>query len=281
MRQRIDDVRSRRALSARFFLYGVDQLLDSDQHQRTAVSLRQAVLRNGILKFFLFWRRVVMEQYLQDELRKLIQKAAHLVDRDSFGQEPNYTAGFFGKLHGELITSPSGKYVELKFSVSNDRGPGSAESKTGIDIGLVFQWVDEAGLVYEKALLIQAKNYVEELSTSEKLDLFEQCKKMSNITSSFVVMDCPFDKKVPQVYETRPINILIKPPFSLDDYLIDRVFPCTKGDDDPKVVDLAKRADRNLTIKTNTPKPTNRNKPTTNPDKNKNKNKNKNIKPKM
>lgn len=55
LRQRMDDVRSRRALSARFFLYGVDQLLDSDQHQRTAVSLRQAVLRNGILKFSLFF----------------------------------------------------------------------------------------------------------------------------------------------------------------------------------------------------------------------------------
>ena len=198
-----------------------------------------------------------MEQYLKDELRNFIKRAADLVDRDSFGQEPNYTAGFFAKLHGEKFTSPSGKYVELRASISNDRGPGSAESKTGIDIGLVFQWVDEFGLVYEKALLLQAKNHVETLNKSETTDLFTQCGKMSKITSSFVVMDCPFDRTIPKVYETRPVNILVKPPFSLDDYLINWVFPCTKGDNDPNVVSLAKRADRNLTITTNSPKPTN------------------------
>lgn len=198
-----------------------------------------------------------MEQYLQDELRKLIKKASHLVGRDSFGQEPNYTAAFFGKLHGEHISSPNGKYVKLNFSVSNDRGRGSAESKTGIDIGLVFQWEDEAGLVYEKALLIQAKNYVEQLSASERSVLFEQCEKMSKYTDSFVVMDCPFDQTVPNLYETKKPNILIKPPLSLDEYLISRVFPCTVGDDDSKVIDMARRADRRLTIVTNTPKPTN------------------------
>lgn len=197
-----------------------------------------------------------MDESLKNDLRGLFKKAADLIDRDSFGQEPNYTAAFFGKLKGETFSLPSGEYVQLDASISNDRGPGSAEFKTGIDIGLILKWVND-GVVYEKALLMQAKNHVDTLNASEILALFVQCAKMSKITSSYVVMDCPFDRTVPKVYETRPVNTLIKPPFSLDDYLIDWILPCSRGDYNPKVVDLAKRANRALTITTNSPKPTN------------------------
>jgi hypothetical protein len=199
-----------------------------------------------------------MDQFLKDELRKLIRRAAELVDRESFGQEPNYTAAFFGKLQGEKISNGKGQYIELKTSISNDRGPKSAESLTGIDIGFVFQWFDAKGLVYEKAILMQAKNHVAKLGKADIENLFEQCAKMSDVSKSFVVMDCPFDQRPPNIYDTDlPNAVLISPPVSLDDYLIDYVFPCTRGDDDPKVLKIARRADRTITVKTNGPKPKN------------------------
>ncbi|MCS4246144.1 hypothetical protein [Pseudomonas sp. BIGb0164] len=195
---------------------------------------------------------------MKDGLRNLIGNAARKVNRTGFSQEPNYTAAFFGKLHDEAVINPlTGKFVNLHTSISNDRGPGSAESVTGVDIGLVFQWVDENGLAYEKAILMQAKNDVATLNSTEKSKLFEQCDKMANISSSFVVMDCPFDGSIPQVFRTKKPDALVEPSICLADYLIDFVFPCTQGDDDRKVVEIAKRADRSVTLTTNTPKPKN------------------------
>ncbi|WP_143499919.1 hypothetical protein [Pseudomonas sp. Irchel s3a10] len=197
-----------------------------------------------------------MDEVLKFELRKLLESASSKIDRDSFSQEPHYTSALFGKLHGEKVLNKEGRYIKLSCSPSNDRGRGSAESKTGIDVGMVFEWEGVDGKIFEKAIMLQAKNNVETLNSQERKDLEAQCEKMAVITKSYLVMDCPYDCSVPNVYcpDTAP-PFWKRPPFSLTDYLIDQVFPCTRGDSDAKVVSMARRSDRCLVVTTNLPKP--------------------------
>src|SRR5690606_33861337 len=110
---------------------------------------------------------------------------------DSFSQEPHFTSAFFGKLHNEELTNDNGQYIRLNFSASNDRGPRSAESITGVDVGMIFQWTYSDGRSFEKAVLLQAKNCLMHLNSNEQGSLRSQCRKMRKITSSYVVMDCP------------------------------------------------------------------------------------------
>jgi hypothetical protein len=198
-----------------------------------------------------------MEQELKDELRKLLLSAATKIDRVSYNQEPHYTAAFFGKLHKERIESKTGSFIELSFSSSDDRGRGSAESKTGIDLGMVFKWTDSSsGLAVEKAVLAQAKNNLFKLDARDSKDLSEQCQKMSQITSSYIVLDCPYDLSIPTICQSGSAPKYWKqPPIKFDEYLIDTVLQCLDGDFSEKVVKTAKRADRVLFVETNSPIP--------------------------
>ncbi|WP_278356267.1 MULTISPECIES: hypothetical protein [Idiomarina] len=199
-----------------------------------------------------------MDKELKDLLKSLLLSTANKIDRVSFENEPNYVAGFFGKLHNETLTSSSGQFLKLTSSLSNDRGPGTAESITGIDFGMIFKWVDPDGeIVFEKAILAQAKNHLFNLSNNEKFNLQSQCQKMSKLTSSYIAMDCPYNGSLPIICRSMGY-----PPFwdennrlNLSDYICDIVLECLEGDISDKVVNAARRSDRGLVIRTNSPKP--------------------------
>ncbi|HDZ9134289.1 TPA: hypothetical protein ACGFXY_003453 [Vibrio cholerae] len=207
-----------------------------------------------------------MEEELKELFKELLIATSEKMDRTSYENEPNYIAGFFGKLHNETLTSSTGQFLKIVTSTSNDRGPGTAEKKTGIDFGMVFKWVDsEKEIVFEKAVIAQAKNHLFNLSKKDKQDLQSQCEKMSKITDSYVAMDCPYDESVPLICRSSK-----QPPFwdekskiSLAEYLCNIVLECLEGDTSKEVVDIAKRSDRGLVLKTNAPRPKikNENKP--------------------
>jgi len=204
----------------------------------------------------------MLDMELDRKLRELIQVAASKVDRESFSQEPHFTSAFFGKLHEEEVRNSAGQYIRFKFSASNDRGPGSAENLTGIDVGMVFEWTDQGGTVFQKAVLLQAKNHLLNLNSTNEKDLTDQCAKMKKFTTSYVVMDCPYDRSIPTVClsrETPPYWVL--PPLPLDEFLIDHVLACKQGDVARDVVHMAKRADRTVFVETNTPAPASKPRP--------------------
>ncbi len=200
-----------------------------------------------------------MEDELKILLKELIRETTGRLDRTAYEQEPNYTAALFGSLHGRTLLSPTGQYIKIHAAPSNDRGPAASERITGIDIGLVVVWEDNYGNKAEKAVLIQAKNRLERIIGSgvEATRLASQCHRMLGVSSSAVVMDCPYDLSVPNVYEAvgAPPG-WTPPPMPLDTYLVDRVLECKDGDFEEEVVRIAKRADRSVTVTTNAPRPT-------------------------
>lgn len=198
----------------------------------------------------------MLDEELRRKLRELLKSAALKIDRESFYQEPQFTSAFFGKLHDEEVSNSMGQYVRLKFSASNDRGPGTAESLTGIDVGMVFEWTDSNGIDFQKAVLLQAKNNLMKLNATEQDSLQQQCAKMKKITTSYVVMDCPYDRSIPTVFNSQTEPPLWEPPpVPLDEFLIDHVLACERGDANAEVVQIARRADRRLIVQTNTPTP--------------------------
>ena len=202
-----------------------------------------------------------MDEKLLDQLRQLLERLAKKINRGQFHNEPNYTAAFFGSLSGERIEA-AGQYIEFKFSISDDRGPSSAEKHTGIDIGMVFEWETEdegkdESIPFQKAVLVQAKNHVQKLANDK--DLQEQCRKMRQITTHYIVLDCPYDCSIPNIYfssETKPYWDFKQPPISLYNYLVNYVFQCRQGDTDENVIKGALDAKRTMWINTNAPKHT-------------------------
>ena len=160
-------------------------------------------------------------------------------------------------MNGQRFTTASGEFLKFTCSSSNDRGPNSAESKTGIDIGIVIEWQDSQGQkIFEKAVLLQAKNNLNKLTPSERRDLQSQCAMMKKLTKSYGVMDCPYDGSIPQIGRSDTAPPFWKfPLIYLDDYLINTVFKCKDGDTNDDVILRAKRADRSIHISTNSPKP--------------------------
>lgn len=211
-------------------------------------------------------KQVKMEEELKTRFKELLTSTSKKMDRTSYNNEPNYIAGFFGKLHNETLTSSTGQFLKIVTSTSNDRGPGTAEKRTGIDFGMVFKWVDsEKEIVFEKAVIAQAKNRLFTLSNKDKQDLQSQCEKMSKITNSYIAMDCPYDQSIPSICRSSK-----QPPFwdenseiDLAEYLCDIVLECLEGDTSKEVIDIAKRSDRGLVLETNAPRPKikNENKP--------------------
>lgn len=199
-----------------------------------------------------------MDSPLKTGVKALFARAAKLINRDSFGQEPNYTGALFGKLHGESVEH-DGTIITFEASITDDRGPGSPEFITGIDIGLVVTWVDENGeLEKVKAVLIQAKNHLYELPKKEAEGLDKQCEKMAALSNSYAVLDCPYDGSIPTICQrntTPPPHWDVDTKQDLVDYLIDVVMECHDGDTDPVVIDVAKKADRCIKVKSNGPVP--------------------------
>lgn len=199
----------------------------------------------------------LIDPQIIDGFRAKLLDAAIRTSRDQFYQEPHYTSAFFGNLNRVMLTGDYGQYLSIICSASNDRGPNSAESKTGIDIGIVVKWVNpKSGEVFEKAVLLQAKNNLEGLYPSEILQLGEQCKMMKDHTLSYGVMDCPYDGSIPKIGRSSTNSPFWKTPLiALDEYLIDTVFKCEDGDASENVINIAKNAHRTMKIATNSPRP--------------------------
>lgn len=199
-----------------------------------------------------------MDSALKVGVKALFARAAKLIDRESFEQEPNYTGALFGKLHGESVEH-GGIIINFKASITNDRGPSSAESITGIDIGLIVSWEDENGEVNKvKAVLMQAKNHLYNISKTDRDNLNAQCEKMAKISNSYAVLDCPYDGSIPTICQrkkTPPPHWDIDTKQDLADYLIDVVMECNDGDTNPEVIEIAKKADRCIKVKSNGPVP--------------------------
>jgi len=203
-----------------------------------------------------------MEDCIKNDLKDLIREATKTLDRSTFVQEPTYTAALFGRLHKREIWSPSGQFLKIEGVPSTDRGYGSAEKSSGIDIGLVLTWEDEIGNCDRKAVLIQAKNDVLSIrgTTNAAENLASQSRKMLAISQNSVVMECPVDSSEPQIFEAIGVPPgWSPPPMSLSDFLVDQVLSCKFGDFEGNVVAIALSANRTLHISTNAPIP--RNKP--------------------
>ncbi|WP_157178798.1 hypothetical protein [Herbaspirillum rubrisubalbicans] len=199
---------------------------------------------------------MTINKNLAKRLREVFAEAASEVERKSFSQEPQYTAAFFGKLAKKKIIDPvTNQSVQFETSVSDDRGRNTAEKNTGIDIGFVLRWDDGAGSVFEKAILMQAKNRLGKLSGSAKTDLIQKCQLMAKITRSYVVLDCPFDGSIPQICQSDSSTYWRQPPISLADYLVDIVAECKDGDTTAQVLEIAQRADRIVKATIFGPKP--------------------------
>lgn len=198
-----------------------------------------------------------MNPGIKSNLEYLINKISSKILRDNFSQEPAYTSAYYGNLHeSKILDQSTGLEIDIQCSISDDRGPNSAEKRTGIDIGLIVKINDtNTGTITNKAIFLQAKN--NPLSGKSKHELLEQCSKMRNYTEHYAVVSCPSDTSNPIVY--LPSS---NPPFwdrnssmSLVDYIADEIMPCNAGDQNSQIIEVANRSDRLINLTINGPIP--------------------------
>ncbi|WP_447077454.1 hypothetical protein [Shewanella algae] len=165
-----------------------------------------------------------------------IKKCAEELNRESFRSETAYVNAFLGKLCTNIKLQSINKELVINFRtpIYDDRGANSAESKYGADFGIVYK-----GGGVEKAILSQAKNTpVENLSSTQKKALQEQCRKMDRHTESWMVFEAPI---VNGAIPTVKFNIYNRSySMSFDRYVIEYIIGCEHGDRRAEFVNAVK-----------------------------------------
>lgn len=172
-----------------------------------------------------------MHRAINSIIRSHVAAAISRVDPSRYQQEPAYVNAVLARLDGLVYRGAHGE-VEIKSTVVDDRGPGSAESKYGADFAITAT-IAGGGARVAKAIIGQAKKgRIEDLSRSQSERLQRQVGKMSQHTDQHVVLE------VPEVSGSSPrIRIpyqggvgRYKYPIALEDYLTSHLLACLHGD---------------------------------------------------
>lgn len=194
---------------------------------------------------------------LKSKLSNILISIHNQFNGGSHVSEDAYFISFFACLSREKIKVGE-KFIEFKTSKINDRGKNSAESIGGCDLGIVFDWVNDDRVIFNKGVIGQAKNNTE-LSADKRKTLKIQCDKMRKFTKYSIVLfreknqppgiimatDIKDDMDINKHYADNKI--------SLCDFIIDKVLACYFGDTDKDKIDKMKRSDLGieLIVKTN------------------------------
>jgi hypothetical protein len=174
---------------------------------------------------------------IKEAVRRHVRNAL-AIPIESFRQEPNYTAALAGRLLGVVYDEEKG-YVKFHSTVVDDRGRGSAESRSGTDLVIIASISDERQRV-EKAIIFQSKKgSVEDLHEDEFDRLHEQIRKMRKLTRSPKVLEIPdgLSKDHPTVVSANKVYFGQKyRPVKLEDYFVQRVLTTFDGDTRPDFI---------------------------------------------
>lgn len=166
-----------------------------------------------------------------------INKRCQEIERSSFQQEPMYVAALMGKLTGMDIKIGA---TRLKTTMVNDRGPGSAESKTGADFAIILENYETNVF---KAILGQAKGgAIKKLQPAQRKNFDDQCEKMKQYTNYYIALEAPSGNQTPQVHEFNNNPPPLAQIMTLDKYLVDRFLACHHGDNRPDFTSAVKNS---------------------------------------
>ena len=158
------------------------------------------------------------------------------IDCSRFSQEPQYVAALFGRLDAMVYESARFS-LELRSTIVDDRGRGSAESNWGADFALVAS-ITQGSDSMEKAVLGQAKRgSLTRLSPSGSEKFRIQAVKMSRATSDLIGLEVPTTNEVqptvriidvPKLHGNIPI-------YSFDSFLLRHEHTITASNAGPPV----------------------------------------------
>lgn len=170
-----------------------------------------------------------MNNEIEGAINTHVMNAISRVDATRFRQEPAYVNAILSRMDGIPYSGPLG-HVEIKATIVDDRGPGSAESVYGADFAITAMITSDGSRV-EKAILGQAKKgRIEELSTTERSRLNDQTERMSGYTDQYVVLEIPQRAGFPRIRIPRNMTAGYGQPILLQDYIVRRLLGCIHGD---------------------------------------------------
>ena len=178
-------------------------------------------------------------EHIRRALKNHIEKAVSEIDMNRCSQEAAYTTVLATKLEGVAYEQDDG-YVKIESTIVSDRGPHSAEKRSGADLAITAEISDKDKSV-KKAILVQSKlGSISELSPNRRSELKDQVKKMKRYTKSAKVMEIPIENKQrrPKVVSARKFSKdEAYKSYELSDYFTGRILTTFDGDTRPKFVD--------------------------------------------
>ncbi len=180
-----------------------------------------------------------------------IQNAYLMLPPKNFAQEPAYVAALMGRLAGVAWEDDDGAFIKFETTVIDDRGPNSAESRFGADFAITLKMTEQNDVV-SKAVFGQGKRgEIEQLGTNEKKRLNEQCRKMSENTKEYLVLETPISIGASPMVRLRNGDEITPsgPQISLQKYLVEMFISCKHGDKRPDFVSAVQESSlRQLSI---------------------------------
>jgi hypothetical protein len=179
-----------------------------------------------------------MNKTIKNIIKTHVVQAVSRVDPTRYRQEAAYVNAVLGRLDGLVYKGACGE-IEIKSTVVDDRGPGSAESKYGADFAVTVVLSSGKSTV-EKAIIGQAKRgRIEELPANESERLLSQVDKMRKHTDQSVVLEVPeLLGNSPRIRLPYVRNVgKFKPPVLLEDYITSQLIACLHGDRRKNFVD--------------------------------------------
>jgi len=175
---------------------------------------------------------------IRNALKNHIRNAIDSVEPSRFRQEPDYVAALAVKMQGVIYDGNDG-FVEIRSTIADSYGKGSAERWTGIDLAITA-YVSDKEKTVSKAIVFQAKiGGISHLKSDEKLRLHKQIMKMKRLTRSPKVMEIVRhgNKREPYILSGNKIAHGKKPMrYSLENYFVQRILTTLDGDTRPDFV---------------------------------------------
>lgn len=169
---------------------------------------------------------------MRSAVKRYVSEAISAIEPSRYQQEPSYIAGLAGRLHGVAYNGKDARVV-FESTVVADRGPGSAESWSGVDLAITAS-ISDARSTIRKAILVQAKmGQVGDLAVADLTDLLEQIAQMKRPTRSPQVMEILEEngRRIPRMvsgnrlFDNEPYRGM-----DLEDYFVRRVLTTLDGD---------------------------------------------------
>lgn len=178
-------------------------------------------------------------EHIRRALKNHIEKAVSGIAMERYHQEAAYTTALAKSLEGIVYDGKDG-YVKIESTIFSDRGPHSAEKRSGADLAITAEISDKHKSV-KKAILVQSKlGSICELSPNRTSELKDQVQKMKRYTKSAKVMEIPVEneQRCPKIVSARKFSKgEAYKSFELGDYFVRRILPTLDGDTRPKFVD--------------------------------------------